>query len=91
MSAFVALVVLVLVAVSSFIVSASSSASAAVSDLRFVSLGDWGAVNADQAAVARQIGIHAESFNASFLLAVGDNFYDVTRTHAHTHTRTHRH
>jgi len=40
-----------------------------------VSLGDWGAVNSDQAGVAKQIGIHAGTFNATFLLALGDNFY----------------
>jgi len=42
----------------------------------FVSLGDWGSINKDQAAVARQIGESVAVFNASVLLAVGDNFYE---------------
>ena len=42
----------------------------------FVSLGDWGSVNKDQAAVAEQIGYSVAAFNASVLLAVGDNFYE---------------
>lgn len=42
----------------------------------FVSLGDWGSVNKDQAAVAKQIGDSVAVFNATVLLAVGDNFYE---------------
>ena len=42
----------------------------------FVSLGDWGSVNKDQAAVAKTIGESVAVFNATVLLAVGDNFYE---------------
>ena len=42
----------------------------------FVSLGDWGSVNSDQAAVAKTIGEAVAAFNASLLLALGDNFYE---------------
>jgi len=46
--------------------------------LHFASLGDWGFNGPDQLAVAKQIGIHTgQSFNSTFLLAIGDNFYDV--------------
>jgi len=44
--------------------------------LHFLSLGDWGEVNDDQANVSKQMGLYAAKFNASFLLAVGDNFYN---------------
>jgi len=44
--------------------------------MHFASLGDWGSVNSDQAAVAKQIGLALTDFNASFLLAIGDNFYE---------------
>jgi len=46
------------------------------STFHFVSLGDWGSVNKDQAAVAQQIGHSVAVFNATVLLAVGDNFYE---------------
>lgn len=45
-------------------------------NMHFLSLGDWGKVNSDQAAVAKQMGLYAQQFNASFLLAIGDNYYE---------------
>ena len=48
------------------------------STFHFVSLGDWGSVGPDQAAVAEQIGHSVAVFNASVLLAVGDNFYEAS-------------
>jgi len=44
--------------------------------MHFLSLGDWGKVNSDQSNVAKQMSLYAAKFNASFLLAVGDNFYE---------------
>lgn len=44
--------------------------------MHFLSLGDWGKQNDDQAAVSYQMAKYADQFNASFLLAVGDNFYE---------------
>jgi acid phosphatase len=44
--------------------------------LNFLSMGDWGSVTPQQAGVASQMGVYASSFNASFVLALGDNFYD---------------
>lgn len=51
------------------------TAQSVCAQLNFVSLGDWGYVNTDQANVATQIGIGAAAVNATFLLALGDNFY----------------
>lgn len=51
-------------------------AIAEVSILRFLSLGDWGEVNSDQANVAAQMANVARSKDTSFVLAVGDNFYN---------------
>lgn len=45
-------------------------------NMHFLSLGDWGKVNSDQSDVAKQMGTYADKFNASFLLAIGDNFYE---------------
>ena len=42
----------------------------------FASLGDWGSVNSDQAAVAKTIGEAVAVFNCTVLLAIGDNFYE---------------
>jgi len=48
--------------------------------LLFTSLGDWGKVNSDQKGVANAmksiLGQEQGQFNATFLLAVGDNFYE---------------
>jgi len=43
--------------------------------LTWVTLGDWGSVNADQQGVAVQLGLAAAKYNASFLITTGDNFY----------------
>jgi tartrate-resistant acid phosphatase type 5 len=47
--------------------------SAACSSLKFAAIGDWGAVNTDQAAVAHQM---ASLGNLDFIISVGDNFYE---------------
>jgi acid phosphatase len=46
--------------------------------LNFGVIGDWGRYGRpDQAAVARQMGVSCERANASFMISVGDNFYEV--------------
>ena len=46
-------------------------------------LGDWGGIpvtpyyTPDEAAVAKQMGIIADNINASFVMALGDNFYET--------------
>ena len=46
-------------------------------DLNFLIFGDWGRKGQrDQLDVARQMGIAASRINASFIVSVGDNFYD---------------
>jgi acid phosphatase len=45
--------------------------------LVWLTLGDWGSGNNDQKAVAKQLGIYAQRYNASFLVTTGDNFYET--------------
>ena len=45
-------------------------------ELNFLSVGDWGVVNEHQAAVAQQMGVYADQYDAEFVVALGDNFYD---------------
>ena len=42
----------------------------------FLSLGDWGQLNNDLRAVAKQIDVTAQQYNATFLINTGDNFYE---------------
>ncbi|XP_072032237.1 tartrate-resistant acid phosphatase type 5-like isoform X2 [Amphiura filiformis] len=50
--------------------------------LHFMVLGDWGGIpiypyyTPDEVAVAKQMSIIAENINASFVMALGDNFYE---------------
>ena len=76
MSSFLSLVVLSLLALTITAQVHLPLAPIPKSTFHFVSLGDWGSVNADQAAVAQVIGESVAVFNASVLLAVGDNFYE---------------
>lgn len=45
-------------------------------NLTFLALGDWGYIGANQTAVAAQMGVYAAQTNASFVVALGDNFYE---------------
>jgi acid phosphatase len=52
-------------------------ARAAEPALTFLALGDWGRDGHDnQADVARQMGLTAQSIGARFVISVGDNFYE---------------
>lgn len=44
--------------------------------LNFVSLGDWGSPDDEQSSVAKQLVVIASSANISFVLSLGDNFYE---------------
>lgn len=46
------------------------------SPLNFISLGDWGLVNDDQAKVAIAVSDWATKSKITFLLSLGDNFYE---------------
>jgi len=56
--------------------TATADDQSAAASLRFVAMGDWGSVNAYQKETAEAIASTAKSTNATFLLALGDNFYD---------------
>jgi acid phosphatase len=64
-------------AVGSLLPSALFAADAKAGGLNFLLVGDWGRNGEpDQMAVARQMGIFAGQLNASFMISVGDNFYE---------------
>lgn len=44
--------------------------------LNFIAFGDWGLIGANQSLVAAQMASVASKCNASFVVALGDNFYD---------------
>ena len=72
-------VVLTLLPLLSLLVSAQVHLPLApipLNTFHFVSLGDWGSPGPDQSAVAAVLGPAVASFNATVLLAVGDNFYE---------------
>ncbi|CEM13067.1 unnamed protein product [Vitrella brassicaformis CCMP3155] len=58
------------------VASAAVSGAAESPSLTFVSLGDWGKLGTGQRNVAKQMGIEAQRLKASFVLAIGDNFYE---------------
>jgi hypothetical protein len=45
------------------------------SAINFLFLGDWGYVGENQTFIATQMGYWAEEHDASFVVALGDNFY----------------
>jgi hypothetical protein len=45
------------------------------SAINFLFLGDWGYVGENQTLIATQMGYWAEEHHASFVVALGDNFY----------------
>lgn len=47
-----------------------------MSSLNFLALGDWGSIGFNQSAVAGQMSIYASLVNASFIVTLGDNFYE---------------
>jgi tartrate-resistant acid phosphatase type 5 len=64
-------------AVGSLLPRSLFAADAPRAGLNFLILGDWGRNGEpDQTAVATQMGIAAQSMDAKFVIAVGDNFYE---------------
>lgn len=43
--------------------------------VNFLFIGDWGYVGVNQTMIAEQMGIWSQQNNASFVIALGDNFY----------------
>lgn len=59
------------------VLSLSSTAiSISAAPLSFLTLGDWGSTTSDQSAIAASIATAASQVNATFLLSLGDNFYE---------------
>jgi predicted phosphodiesterase len=55
------------------LLSSALSLAQQSSSLKFAAIGDWGAVNTDQSAVAHQM---ASLGNLDFIISAGDNFYE---------------
>jgi acid phosphatase len=56
-----------------FLCALASSSSTPIS---FISYGDWGAHNSNQETVANTISQYTETYNSSFNLVLGNNFYE---------------
>jgi hypothetical protein len=48
--------------------------------VNFLFIGDWGVTGINQTMIADQMGIWSQKNNASFVIALGDNFYRKTFT-----------
>ena len=60
--------------VQSFLLCISGIYSA-VNAVSFLLLGDWGLSGSNQTMIAKEMGVWAQQHNASFVVALGDNFY----------------
>ena len=48
-----------------------------LSDISFISIGDWGIINNDQYKTSLSAREYAKSKNSSFIITLGDNFYET--------------
>ena len=59
-----------------FFLRAHESHELAVGKLSFLAVGDWGQRGYNQSSVAASMAASATEYNSSFIVSLGDNFYE---------------